>query len=264
MFLVDVHAHLTHELFKKDLNDVLERAKAAGVKAIVVNGVNEPTNREVLELAKKHPLIKPALGAYPIDALGLDLEGESGLTRPMHPINLDKEIEFIKSQKDKIVGIGEVGLDYKFVTDPALQKKMRENFEKIIALAEKIKKPLIVHTRNAEKDVIDMLESSNAKKVDLHSFGARKSVARKAADLGFYTSVPPVCVRLQHYEMIVNVFGINQLLTETDSPWLGPVAGERNEPKNVLESVKFIAKQKKFDVEEVANNVWLNYQRLFG
>jgi TatD DNase family protein len=264
MILVDVHAHLQHEQFKKDFKEVIDRAKAAGVKAIILNGVNEPTNREVLELAKHDPILKVALGAYPIDALGLDLEGDSGLTRPIHKIDLDKELAFIASQKDKIIGIGEVGLDYKYVTDPALQKRMRENFQRVIELSEKIKKPMIVHTRGAEKDVIEMLESSKVKKVDLHSFGARKSVARKAADLGFYTSVPPVCVRLDHYKMIVDVFGINQLLTETDSPWLGPVAGERNEPKNVLESVKFIAKQKAFEVEEVANNVWLNYQRLFG
>jgi TatD DNase family protein len=264
MILVDVHAHLTHESFKKDLHAVLERAKAAGVKAIIVNGVNEPTNREVLELAKMDPIIKPALGAYPIDALGLDLEGESGLTRPIKPINLDKELEFIKSQKDRIVGIGEVGLDFKVVKDPALQQKQKENFQKIIELSEKIQKPLIVHTRGAEKEVVEMLESSRVKNVDLHSFGARKSVARKAADLGFMTSVPPVCVRLEHYRMIVDIFNINQLLTETDSPWLGPVAMERNEPKNVLESIKFIAKQKGFDEQEVANNVWLNYQRLFG
>jgi len=264
MFLVDVHAHLTHELFKNDLHAVLERAKAAGVKAIIVNGVNEPTNREVLELAKIDPIIKPALGAYPIDALGLDLEGESGLTRPIRPIDLDKELDFIRSQKEKIIGIGEVGLDFKIVKEPALQQKQKENFQKIIELSERIRKPLIVHTRGAEKEVVEMLESSNVKKVDLHSFGARKSVAKKAADLGFYTSVPPVCLRLEHYRMIVDVFNINQLLTETDSPWLGPVAGERNEPKNVLESIRFIAKQKNFTPEDVANNVWLNYQNLFG
>ncbi|MBI4144916.1 TatD family hydrolase [Candidatus Woesearchaeota archaeon] len=264
MFLVDVHAHLQHELFKTDLKEVVERAKAAGVRSIIVNGVNEPTNREVLKLCEMDPILKPALGAYPIDALGLDLEGDSGLTRPVHKIDLDKELEFIKSQRDRIIGIGEVGLDFKFVKEPHLQLVMRQNFQKVIDLAEKIKKPLIVHTRNAEKETVEMLESSNVKKVDLHSFGARKSVARKAADLGFYASVPPVCVRLEHYRMICDVFNINQLLTETDSPWLGPVAGERNEPKNVLESVKFIAGVKKFAVEEVANNVWLNYQRLFG
>ena len=261
MFLVDVHAHLTHELFKPDLKQVIERAKAAGVKAIIVNGVNTPTNREVLELAKLDPIIKVALGAYPIDALGI--AEESGLSRQVHPMDIDAELKFIRSQKDSIIGIGEVGLDFKIVKDPKLQLKQKENFMKIIELSEKIRRPMIVHTRGAEKEVVEMLESSNVKKVDLHSFGARRSVAKKAADLGFYASVPPVCVRLDHYKMIVSVFGINQLLTETDSPWLGPVAGGRNEPMNVLESIKFIAKEKSFDPEEVANNIWLNYQNLF-
>ena len=264
MLLVDVHAHLQHEQFKTDFVAVVDRAKAAGVKAIIVNGVNEPTNREVLALCKLDSVLKPALGAYPIDALGLQLEGDAGMSRQMQPIDLDKELAFIESHKEEIVGIGEVGLDFKLVKEPALQKKQKENFLRIIELAEKIKKPLIVHTRGAELETVEMLESSSVKHVNLHSFGARKSVARKAADLGFYASIPPVCVRLEHYKMIVGIFSINQLLTETDSPWLGPVAGERNEPKNVLESINFIAKVKGFTKEEVANNVWLNYQRLFG
>ena len=263
MLLVDVHAHLQHDQFKDDLQEVIDRAKAAGVKAIIVNGVNEPTNRQVLELCKMDEILKPALGAYPLDAIGIK-DPTGGMQNQKEPMDLDKELDFIASKKEEIVGIGEVGMDFKFSKEPHEQQQQKHNFQKIIELAEKIKKPLIVHTRNAEKEVIEMLESSNAKKVDLHSFGARKSVARKAADLGFYTSVPPVCVRLDHYKMIASVFGINQLLTETDSPWLGPVAAKRNEPKNVIESVRFIAKLKELDVDEVANNIWLNYQRLFG
>ncbi len=260
--LVDVHAHLTDPKFLHDLPAVLERAKKAGVTAIVCNGVNPANNREILALAKTHSIIKAALGAYPTDAIGF-VETETGLEKATHPWDLDKELDFIASQKDNIMGIGEVGLEFKHVTDEHLRKLQVANFKKIMALGEKLKKPLIIHSRGAETETLELLQSSTNKKVVLHCFGGRKSLVRKANELGFHLSIPPVIARLQHFEMVVNEMHINQLLTETDSPWLSHIADERNEPMNVQESVKCIAKLKKFDPIETENNLFLNYQRLF-
>ncbi len=263
MLLVDVHAHLNHALFANDLDVVLSRAKEAGVRAVVVNGVNHATNQEVLELAKKYDIIKPALGLYPVDALGLTEPEGSGLKRD-EKVDVDQTLDFIEKNKENIVAIGEVGLDYKLVQEPALLKQMKEVFQRIIELAKKLDKPLIVHSRNAEADVVEMLATSNCKKVVLHCFAGRKSVIKRAAELGFSFSVPPVVKRLQHFQTLIEMVNINQLLTETDAPWLGPIAGQRNEPANVLETIRIIAEIKKFAIEEVANNVWMNYQRLFG
>jgi len=259
MILVDDHCHLTHEAYK-DIDDVLERAKKAGVKAIVCSGINVPTNREVLELAKKYDIVKASLGIYPIDALGLGTD-EGGLTVQKGAINVDEELEFIKSQKDNIVSVGECGLDYHWIKDK--QKEMKENFEKVIKLCEDIKKPLVVHSRNAEQDCIDMLESSNAKVV-LHSFGGRKSLVKKAADLGYNFSIPSIIERLDHFKMIAEIVNINQILSETDGPWLSPEVGRSSSPEDVLYVVKNVAKVKGFTEEEVANNIWLNYQRVYG
>src|SRR3989339_1804248 len=99
MKLVDVYCHLNQEYFADKLVLVLERAKAASLKAIVISGVNPPGNREVLKLAQKDPLLKVSLGIYPIDALGLS-EGESGLPRQLVPINLEDEFEFIRKNKE--------------------------------------------------------------------------------------------------------------------------------------------------------------------
>jgi len=263
MFLVDVHAHLNHAWFKEDLPAVIERARVAGVKAIVLNGVNQATNEEVLALAKQYDVLKPALGLYPVDAVNVKIDSpdESGLKK--EKVDVDATLAFIEQHKNEIVAIGEVGLDYKWVTEPALLKQMKEIFQRIIDLAEKIKKPLIVHSRKAEADVLDMLESSNCKRVVMHSFGGRKSLMKRGAELGFSFSIPPVVKRLRHFETVIDIVNINQLLTETDAPYLSPVAGQRNEPAFVIESIKKIAEIKKFTVEEVANNVWLNYQKLF-
>jgi TatD DNase family protein len=264
MILTDAHCHLNHDLYKPELDALLERSKEAGVKAIICSGVNIPTNREALALAKKYaPLVRCSLGIYPVDALGQQDE-DSGLARQVEPIDMEKEIAFIKQQRDNIVGIGEAGLDFHWVKDKQLQEKEKENFAKVIKLAEDIQKPLIVHTREAEAECIEMLQSSSVKNVVLHCFIARKHIVKKAVDLGYYFSIPAIIQKLQHFRMVAEMANINQLLSETDGPWLSPIPGKPNEPANVIYTVRNIAQVKSFTEEEVANNLWLNFQRVFG
>ncbi|MBN1644873.1 TatD family hydrolase [Candidatus Woesearchaeota archaeon] len=263
MNLVDIHCHLNHDKFKKDLDTVIENAKKADVKVIITAGVNVPTNRQALELAKKYDIVKCSLGIYPIDALNIRIDAldEVGLARQAEPFDVEKELDFIKKNKSKIVAIGECGMDFKYLKN--YEKQQKQNFQKVIGTAEKIKKPIIVHSRSAEQACIDMLESSRLKKIVMHCFGGRKALIKKAADNGWSFSIPPVIKRLQHFETVVSLVNINQLLTETDAPWLSPEVGIRNEPKNVIESIKKIAAIKKFTQEETANSIFLNYQRIF-
>ena len=258
--LVDVHCHLNHELFKKDLDAVIKRSVDKGVKAIVCSGVNHPTNVEILKIAAKYDVVKCTAGLYPIDLLGLGPD-ESGITRQTTPIDLDDEFEFIK--KNKFVGIGECGLDYHWSKKEEEHKKQRENFFKIISFAEKLKKPIVIHSRKAEADVISMLESSSLKKVILHCFEGRKHLIEKAIDKGYSFSIPCNIIKLQHFQAVVERAPMQQLLTETDSPWLGPVAVERNEPFNVLGTVQKISEIKKITAEECGNLIFMNYQRMF-
>ena len=260
MMLVDAHCHLTHEVFKDKLDEVIAQAKEAGVVAAICSGVNVPSNREVLELHKKYPdFVQVSLGLYPIDLLGL--VEETGLARQVEPFDLDSELKFIEEHKDEILAIGECGLDYHWDKDHHDQQK--ENFIKIIEFAKKINKPLIIHTREAEADCIELLEKHGAKRVQLHMFEGRKHVIKKAAELGYYFSIPAILNKNQHFKMIVELVNINQLLTETDAPWRGPVSGEDNVPANVKETAKYIAEIKGMDVMEVEKNIYANYQRLF-
>ena len=263
MNLVDVHAHLDHDMFKDDVDQVVERAKQAGVKHILTAGVNSVTNRNILEIAKKYDIVHPTFGLYPIDALAKELEaGEStGFARDIKAFDIDKEIEWIIKNKDKCAAIGEVGLDFNWGREH--EKKQRENFQKIIDMAEKIKKPIIVHTRKAELECIEMLESSKIKNIVLHCFCGRKHLVKRAADHGWSFSIPPIIVRLQQFQIMADIVNISQLFTETDCPYLSPYPGQRNEPANVLESIKKIAEIKKFNVEETADSIFLNYQRMF-
>ena len=126
-----------------------------------------------------------------------------------------------------------------------------------------MKKPIVIHSRKAEADVISMLESSSLKKVILHCFEGRKHLIEKAIDKGYSFSIPCNIIKLQHFQAVVERAPMQQLLTETDSPWLGPVAGESNEPFNVLGTVQKISEIKKITAEECGNLIFMNYQRMF-
>jgi len=171
------------------------------------------------------------------------------------------EIEFIRANKDKIIALGEVGLDNHWVKDRL--KEQQDVFFKFIELAEKIKKPIIVHTRDAEVEAIETIESSKIKKVVMHCFGGNKKLIKHCADNGWSFSIPPSVVRSSHFQYIVDNVNINQLFTETDAPYLAPTKDQRNEPAFVVQAVKKIAEIKGFEEKEVENNIWLNYQKLF-
>jgi len=257
MMIVDVHAHLDFEEYEKDLDAVMEANRKAGVKAIVNHGTTAKANRRVLELAKKYGLIKPALGIYPVYAAEMKEE------------DFDKEIEFIKKQ-DNIVAIGEVGLDYYIGDDnphgDKYRTEMKKCFEKFIKLAEHRKLPLVAHSRRAELDVIEMLESSsiNKNKIVMHCFMGRKHLVKRVLDNGWSLSIPCIIGRLQQLQENVSMAHISQLLTETDAPYMSPYPDiKRNEPRFIIETIKKIAEIKKLDEEETAKLLYMNYQRLF-
>jgi TatD DNase family protein len=255
--LVDSHTHLDDKQFN-DLDDVISRAKEAGVKAIIQNGLGKESNRATLEIAKKYDIVKAALGIYPIDGISSVLGKKFSGQR----FDVDEEIEFIRKNKGKIVAIGEVGLDNHHV--PGFLDEQKKVFEKIVSLSEKIDKPISVHSRDAELETIEFLESSSIKKVHMHCFGGNMKLVKRCAENGWFFSIPTNVVFSQHFQEIVNRVDINQLLTETDAPYLGPVKGERNEPANIKFAVEKISALKGITFEECENNLFMNYQRMFG
>lgn len=247
MRIIDVHAHLDFDEYAGDIDEVVAENEKDGVAAILCNGVNVESNRRVLELAKKYDIIKPAFGIYPTHI------------EEMKDEEIEAELAWIKEQKP--IAIGEVGLDYKEGTDPDKQKKW---FKRFLGLAKELDVPIIVHSRKAELDVLDIVEESGYDKVVLHCFSGRKHLVQRAIDKGWFFSIPAIVVKLLHFQNIVDTADISKMLTETDSPYLTPYQDvRRNEPRFIIESLKEIARIKKMDVEEVANNIFMNYQRLF-
>lgn len=258
--IVDVHSHLNFPQFAKDLDEVVERAKNAGVASILCSGVDQKSNEKALELSKKYKIIKASLGVYPLDAVGLGHYDDS--LRENKPLDVDGALKFIKKNKDNCIAIGEVGLDYSPETD-SKEKEQKDVFWKCISLAKKINKPLVVHTRKAEKDCLEILENSGLKRVVLHCFTGNLKLVKKAEDLGFYLSIPTIIVRLKHFQEVVNRVSINNLLTETDAPYLSITKFGRSEPSHITETIKIISKIKKITDDETQKNIFSNYQKVF-
>jgi TatD DNase family protein len=261
MLLVDVHAHMDFPEFKADLPQVLARARAAGMAAIVSQGVHHESNKLVLELAKKYPLLKSALGLYPLNAKNVKVHEEySDDFDRSSSKSVEETLAFIKQHSQEIVAIGEVGLDFKNSDD---EEHQVNNFINILRLSREIKKPLVIHSRKAEKHVLDILEEAKHTHAVLHCFSGSRKLIKRAADSGLMLTVTSNANRLEHFQMLAREVPITQLLTETDAPYLSPVAGERNEPQNVKHAIEAIAKQKALTQEETARSVYMNYQKMF-
>lgn len=258
---VDVHAHLLHPLFDSKRDELLKQAKENNISAIIENGLNPESNRQVLKFAQQHSLIKAAIGYYPTDALGY-IHTQEGLKKDPTFKGIDEELEFIKKNKNKIVAIGEVGMDFYWIKDE--NKQQIENFEKILTLAETIQKPIIVHSRKAEQEILDLIESSNVKKVNMHAFGGNMQLVKRAVKRGIHFSINANIQKSSHTQALVQHVPLSLMLTETDSPYLGPNKDEINTPLSVLHTIPEIAKIKGMDPLEVKNIIYNNYQKLFS
>lgn len=247
--LVDVHAHMCDPCFDQDRDQVLERARKAGIEAIIAVGESLDDAQKNLELAQRHPVLKPAAGLYPT-YLDLNLA--------------DKMAAFIRRQHSRLVAIGEVGLDYWVVKEEAEKERQREIFKLFIELAAELDLPLNVHSRSAGRHAIDLLLESGASKVQLHAFDGKAAAALPAVEAGYFFSIPPSVARSRQKQKLVKRLPLSCLLVETDSPVLGPSHEMRNEPANILESIKSIAALKDIDETEVIAAVSENTARLYG
>lgn len=237
----DIHCHLDSY---PDAEPVVRRAREAGVGLILTNGTNPAENRAALGLADRFAEVEAALGLYPNEALKLSDE------------EVAAELEWIGRQRPR--AIGEIGLDYHH--DDSRKERMRAVFTDSLSVAERIGRPVLVHSRKAEAEVIDILGSADVT-ADLHCFGGSLKLARRAADSGCYFSIPASIVRSTHFQRLVEELPDDLLLTETDSPWLSPDPERQNEPANIPLVVREIARVRRLDEVGCRDLLWRNAER---
>jgi TatD DNase family protein len=262
--LFDVHAHLTSPRFHGEVDAVLSRARDAGVTTIISNGLNQDDNERVLALAERSELVQPALGLYPVDAVlpemmraGVDYPREDAVVRPA-----EESLEFIRTRLDRAVAIGEIGLDHHWVPEPFWERQ-EAIFRQLVALAMKADLPIIIHTRKAERRTFEILQEMAAPRVNWHCYSSRLKLGRQIAEAGHYLSIPANARRNETFRGLLRGADRRQLLLETDCPYLAPTPGERNEPKNVSETVQLTAELWGVEEKVVLSQLEDNFERLF-
>ena len=247
--LTDVHAHLSDPVFDADRAEVMDRARQAGVGVVVAVGETLEDARRNIALADQHPGILPAVGLYPTH---LDLEQAEAV------------VSFIREHRSRLVAIGEVGFDHWKVQDREGRRLQRDIFGRFIDLSLELDLPLNVHSRSAGAEVVAFLLERGARRVLLHAFDGRPATAMPAVEAGYFFSIPPSVVRSRQKQKLVRRLPLSCLLLETDSPVLGPEPGLRNEPANIIISLRAVTEIKGLEEAIVREAVEQNTRRLFG
>jgi len=259
-FLVDTHCHLQMEQFNVDRKEVIERAGSAGVRSLILIGTDSKDNPEALALAEENEFIHVAAGIHPHDASSLDDRLLSELRQWLsHP---------------KVVAVGETGLDYHYMHSP--REVQRKAFMQHIELAKQVNLPLVVHTREASEDTMEVLRMQSqgagpgGKKLRgvIHCFSGDTAMAEEAVEMGFYISIagPVTYKKSDALREVIKSIPIENLLLETDAPYLSPVPlrGKRNEPAYMVHTAWQIAEIKGLSLDDVARITSLNAYILFG
>ena len=255
MRLFDTHAHLHFPDYAEDLDAVLERARAAGVRGMVTIGTDRDTNRATVEMARRLPDVWATVGIHPHDAAeATEADFE--------------EMERLAGEEPRVVGFGEMGLD--FFRDLSPRDVQEKVFRRQIDIARRARKPLVVHCRDAHAETLAVLTDERAGEVGgvMHCFSGGVEIARRCLDLGLYISLagPVTYKNARALPDVARFVPQDRLVVETDCPYLPPAPhrGKRNEPAFVTLTAALIAELRREDPEALSDALTANAAKLFG
>lgn len=242
--MIDVHCHLTEEPLYTNLSQIIDESRKENVKAIITSGIGYEDCIKALNIVDS---------MYVYASLGIEPYALEGY---------EKVVALIEQNVNRIVAVGEVGLDYYWGAKETreFQKKV---FIEFIELAKSHDLPIVVHSRSAGRYALDVLIERSADKVVMHAFDGSASEAVRGASKGFFFSVPPSVVRSEQKQKMVKRLGLENMLLESDAPVLGPERGVVNKPVNIRISAETIAKIKNISFEEVVTVTTENAKALF-
>jgi len=251
---IDSHAHLDDERFDADREELINSLYENRVETVLNPGADLNTSKSAVALADKYPFIYAAVGCHPHDSKYMNDD----------TMNIFREL----AKDKKVIGIGEIGLDYYYDnSDRETQKKW---FREQIRLAKELDLPYIVHDRDAHEDVFRIMkeEHYSGTRGILHCYSSSVEMAKEFVRLGFYISLggPVTFKKARTPRLVAKEVPIDRLLIETDCPYLTPepFRGKRNEPKYVRYVAEEIARIREVDVNEIAEVTKLNFKRLFN
>ncbi|GGB12805.1 TatD family deoxyribonuclease [Macrococcus hajekii] len=252
--LIDTHVHLNADQYDEDLQVVIDRALEAGIDRMIVVGFDEKTIKRTMTLIDQYEFIYGVIGWHPVDAIDFT----------------DEYYEWIKelAGHPKVVAIGEMGLDYHWDKSP--KDIQQEVFRRQITLAKELKKPIVIHNREATQDVVDILKEENAAEVGgvMHSFSGSTEICDEILKMNFIISLggPVTFKNAKQPKEVAKHVPLDKLIVETDAPYLTPhpYRGKRNEPAYVKLVAEEIADLRGISYEELAAATTRNAERLFN
>jgi len=261
--LADVHAHLTSPQLVPREREVLDNAAAAGVTSILVNGLNPTDNEAVRALAARSSLVRPCFGFYPVDTVLTDMDamGKS-YPRDVTPCTMDEGIAWVREHASEAFAIGEIGLDGYWVPKE-LWDKQEQAFRALVRIALDHDKAIVIHTRRREKRALEILDELGAVRVDWHCFGGKIGLARQITERGHSLSIPSNARRHEGFTRMLETLPRDQLLLETDCPYLGPMPGQQSEPAFVADTARYAAALWKCSEDEARAQFEASFARLF-
>ena len=255
---VDSHAHIDGPEFDADRQEVIQRARDAGVSAILNVGTGDPHSgvlERAVELSEKHDGLYTAVGVHPHDARLFDEKAEQRITE-------------LISQSARVIAWGEIGLDFHYDNSP--REVQMDVFRRQLQLARAALLPVVVHTREAEAETIEILRSEwqgSALPGIMHCFSGTRELADKAVDLGMFISFSGIVTfkKADDLRSVATEVPLDRLLIETDCPFLSPVPyrGRRNEPAYVVEVARCLAGLRGVSMEEIGRVTAENFTGLF-
>ena len=249
--MIDVHCHLEQEDYNDDRDEVVKECWKK-MSALVTSCAHYNDLELTLEIAKKYKgFVFCCLGLHPEYIKDLDKGKKMAY------------IQAIEKNKDRISGIGEIGLDYFWIKDKEWQEKQKEMFIEFIELSKKLNLPVIIHSRDAMQDTIEILEQEGMqnRKVLLHLFGD-KYYLKRVINNGWSVSIGPLVLKNKEIRKIARDAPLNRIMVETDSPWFGD--GKRGTPLNAIKAAEKIAEIKKISLEEVEKQTDSNAKAFFN
>jgi len=251
--LFDTHVHLNVDQFIEDREETINRALEAGVTKMVVVGFDEETIRLAIEIAETYDFVYAAVGWHPVDAIDYK----------------ESHLEWIEelTKHEKVVALGEMGLDYYWDTSP--KDIQADVFRKQIHLAKKVNMPIIIHNREATADIIKILQEENAAEVGgiMHCYSATREELQACLEMNFYISLagPVTFKNAKEVKEVAKVVPLDRLLIETDAPYLAPhpYRGKRNEPAYVKLVAEEIARLREMSLEDVSRITTENALKIF-
>ena len=251
--LFDTHVHLYADQFIEDREETINRALEAGVTKMVVVGFDEETIRLAIEIAETYDFIYAAVGWHPVDAIDYK----------------ESHLEWLEelTKHEKVVALGEMGLDYYWDTSP--KDIQADVFRKQIHLAKKVNMPIIIHNREATADIIKILQEENAAEVGgiMHCYSATREELQACLEMNFYISLagPVTFKNAKEVKEVAKVVPLDRLLIETDAPYLAPhpYRGKRNEPAYVKLVAEEIARLREMSLEDVSRITTENALKIF-